>query len=150
MRSTVGNEKALTLTEIMVATVIMLLTIAGILTSFLRCLELQEMARNQSMAVKASKSKLEEMNNTVFNQIKANFNNVTFTANGLNGIGVSYVNDANPNLLLIRISFCWRQANGRVVGEDKNLNGQVNAGEDTNGNGLIDSPTTLVSNIFQR
>jgi hypothetical protein len=47
----------------------------------------------------------------------------------------------------IRIVACWRNQNGRVIGEDKNLNGTLDAGEDLDGNGLIDSPAVIESYV---
>jgi hypothetical protein len=101
-------------------------------------MELSELSKNLSTAVRSSKSKLEDIKNTSFNQISPTFNNVTFATAGLTGMGVSYVNNVNANLLNVTISFSWQQSNGRIVGEDKNLNGVLNAGEDLNGNGVRD------------
>ena len=146
-----GKQKSFTLVELMIATGIFMVTFVGILMTFVKCLELSELSKNSILALYGSKSRLERIKNTqniAFNQIKANYNNVLFTVNGLTGNGVTYVDDTNPNLLKVTVTFCWRQSNQRVIGEDKNLNGQLNAGEDANGNGLLDSPTTLVNYIF--
>jgi len=52
-------------------------------------------------------------------------------------------------LLQATVSVCWRQKN-RVIGEDKNLNGALDAGEDANGNKIIDSPVELTTLIVNR
>ncbi len=143
------NNKSFTLIELMIAATIFLIAFVGILISYFTCLELSEISKNTSIAVHASKARLETIRNTTFNQIKATYNNTAFVIANFNGKGVSYVDDTNPRLLKITVSFCWKQPSGRVVGEDKNLNGQLDAGEDTNGNGTIDSPVQLVSYIFQ-
>jgi hypothetical protein len=37
-----------------------------------------------------------------------------------------------------------------VYGEDKDLDGVLDAGEDLNGNGKLDAPVQIVDRIFQR
>ena len=130
------------------AAVIMILAFSGILVGYMRCLDLSELCKNSSIAVQASKTQLETIKNTAFSQIKPTYNNVTFNAAGINGIGVSYVDDTNPNLLKITVTFCWRQSNRRIIGEDTNLNGAINGAEDKNGNGMLDSIVQLVSYVF--
>ena len=146
----IKDQRGLTLPELMVAGVVMILTMGGILISYIRCLELSEISKNMTFAVEAVKSKMEQIRSTPFNQIKITYDAVSFTALGLNGRGVSYVNDNNPQLLQVTVSFCWKQSNGRVYGEDKNLNGVIDAGEDSNANGTLDSPVQLMSYIYDR
>jgi len=57
-----------------------------------------------------------------------------------------YVTNLDPGttatttcLLKVKAVICWRDKN-RVFGEDQNLNGVLDAGEDINKNGEIDSP----------
>lgn len=146
-----NNNKGFTLAEIIVATAVFVITFVGILLSYLSALELSELSRNSSTAVQAVKSRLEQIKYSPFNQILATYNGVSFTTNGLNGIGVSYVSSPSPNLLLITVSFCWRQKSGRVIGEDTNLNGVLNAGEDKPPtNGMIDSPVQVVNYVYNK
>lgn len=142
------SQSGFTLVELLVASMILIITIVGILISYIRSLELAEMSRNSSVAINASRSQIEQMKNTDFAQIAANFNNVTYTVPGFNGIGVSYVTTVSTNLIQVTATFCWQQRNGRVVGEDKDLDGAVDAGEDANGNGRLDSPTQIISDIY--
>ena len=58
-------------------------------------------------------------------------------------------NPANPMLLDLYISACW-QSRGRRIGEDANCNGTLDAGEDLNGNGLLNSPVMLSTRISTR
>lgn len=144
------SKKGFILVESMVAVSILIFVIVGILFSYVACLSLSEISKNASIAMRAAKTRFEQIKNTPFDDIKSTYNNVTFTTPELHGIGVSYVDDSNANLLRITVVFCWRQPNGLIIGEDTNLNGQLNAGEDKNGNGMIDSPAELVSYIFDR
>ena len=142
------SKKGFTLVEIMVATGVFLVSMSGILFSYLKCMELQDIGRNVSIATQAVQNKMEDVKATTFANIYSTFNNQTFTAANLNGKGVVYVNNSNPSLLLIKIVFCWKQPNGRLFGEDKNLNGVLDAGEDANANGQLDSYVQISSYIY--
>ena len=67
--------------------------------------------------------------------------------NEIIGKGISYVNTVNSKIRQVTVSFCWKQRNGRVIGEDTNLNGQEDTGEG-DGDGLIESPVQIVTNIY--
>lgn len=142
--------QGMTLAELLVAVAILIIAIAGILMSYLRCLELNEVARNFSLSVKAATSRMEAVRSIPFAQIKTTFDKVTFAVPDVEGIGVTYVDDSAPDLLLTTACVSWRQKSGRVYGEDKNLNGQIDAGEDLNGNGILDGPVKLQSRFFTR
>jgi hypothetical protein len=100
------------------------------------------------------------MRNSTFQQIDdtygvnptadADISYSNFVVNAIpSSMGVVYINDTNPELLQATVSVCWRQKN-RVIGEDKNLNGALDAGEDANGNKIIDSPVELTTLIVNR
>lgn len=149
MKKLFENHNGVTLPEIMIATVVFSIAFIGLLTTYLRCAELNDQARNMSMATTAAKSRMEQIKNTAFNQIVANHHNNSWaTTTPANGYGFSYVDDTVSDLLEIRVSICWQNKDGRIIGEDTNLNGVLNAGEDVNGNGMIDSSVQLVSYIF--
>jgi prepilin-type N-terminal cleavage/methylation domain-containing protein len=142
--------KGFTLVELLIATAILVITMTGILMSYLRCLELNEISKNTMMAVQAVNNRMEQIRSTPFTQIKANFNRISFPITGLTGRGVSYVDDTDPQLLQITVSASWRQTNGRIFGEDKNFNGLIEAGEDKNGNNMLDSTVEATAAIFQK
>ena len=142
------NSKATTMIELVVATGVFLIAVTGILYSYLECLQLQDLGRNISITTAAVKNKIEEIKNANFSSIYTTYNNTTFMATGVTGKGVIYVNNSNPDLLVIKVVFCWKQPNGRVIGEDKNLNGILDAGEDANGSGQIDSYVQVSTQIY--
>ena len=142
------KDRSFTLIELIIAAFILVLTLTGVLLSYIRCLELTDLSKNTSLAIWAAKNRMTDINNTAFDQIKGNFNNKGFPAGGLNGKGISYVDDSNPNLLKITISVCWKQRNGLIIGEDRNLDGVINIGEDSNRNGILDSPVQLVTYLY--
>jgi hypothetical protein len=142
------NCKANSLPELMVATTVFLIAVVAILFSYIKCAQLQDMGRNISLTTAAVKNKMEEIKDTSFSTIYATYNQKTFTTTGVKGIGVIYVNNSNPDLLVVKIAFCWKQPTGLVIGEDKNLNGVLDAGEDKDGTGQIDSYVQISTQIY--
>jgi Tfp pilus assembly protein PilV len=144
------KRAGLTLIELLISFAVLVTAVSGILLSYLRCLELNEIARNLTLSTELARARMETVKSTTFDQIKLTYDLTNFPTPGMNGRGAIYVNDANPDLLQIIVSVSWQQKNGRIYGEDKNLNGVLNVGEDTNGNSLLDSPVQLVSSIYRR
>ena len=142
------KERGFTLVELMVATGVFVLAFAGILLTYVKCMELNELSRNSSYAMSAVTSRVEQIVNTTTSSIESTYDDVTFTDSNLNGIGVSTVTNST-DYLTITVTFCWRQKNGKVVGEDANLDGQLSASEDANsdGDGEIDSPVQIVTRV---
>ncbi len=141
---------AFTLVELLFASAIMIITVTGILMSYLRCLELNEMTRNSALALKAATTQMEKVKSTAFDQVMATHHNTSFNITGLNGMGNVYVDNSVADLLQISVSVSWRQRNGRLYGEDADLDGTLDAGEDSNGNGILDAPVQLVSAVFEK
>ncbi|MBM3252424.1 MAG: prepilin-type N-terminal cleavage/methylation domain-containing protein [Candidatus Omnitrophica bacterium] len=141
---------AFTLMELMIAALILALVLVGLLASYVSCVQLAEIARETSIAINGANANAEEITKHDFASIKADYDEKTFTPDYLNGIGISYVDDTNSELLKITVTVCWRQQRGRVVGEDKDLDGQIDAGEDANGNGMLDSIAQIVTYIAKK
>lgn len=53
---------------------------------------------------------------------------------------------AASHLLDLHVAVCW-QSVGRRIGEDRNCNGQLEAPEDTDGDGWIDSPAMVSTRL---
>jgi len=146
----ISNRQGMTLPELMIAVGILALCITGILLSYLRSMELNEISRNMSIAVKAAESRLDLIRSTTFDTIQATHHQVAFDVSGLDGKGVSYVNNSNPDLLKVDVCVAWRTTNGRVFGQDSNLNGQIDGSEDSDGNGILDGPVQLTTYIYEK
>jgi hypothetical protein len=142
------HRRGMTLVEVIVSTCVFLMAVVGILYSFVKCIELNEIGRESTIAVVGVKNKLEEIKSVNIASIFTTYDNTTFTITGLNGKGVIYVDNSNSRLLEVKVVFCWRLMGGRIVGEDTNLNGVLNTGEDKNGNGQIDSNVQIVTRIY--
>ncbi|MCM8796278.1 MAG: type II secretion system GspH family protein [Candidatus Omnitrophica bacterium] len=141
--------RGFTLLEVILTMGILLFAICGILSSYVLCATLVTTSKNVNIATNAALGLAEEIRSSSFTRIIDDYNGLVFTVNDIpQSRGVVYVDDDNPELLKVVISVCWLQGN-RVVGEDLNLNGWLDAGEDSNGNGIIDSTvqlTTLIAN----
>jgi len=146
----VRNKKdGFTLPELLIASVVLVLAFVGIILTYIRCMELSEMSRNSSLAVAAVKTKMAEINNSDFNLLFVNYNNAPFTPATLNNArGVTYIDNTTSDLFIIRVAVCWQQKNGAIVGEDLDLDGVLDAGEDSNGDGFISSPVEIITTRF--
>ncbi len=144
------TNKGFALPEMLLAALITSFAICGILLTYITCADLVKSSRNVSIATSAAQGLIEEIRSTPFPQIIDEYNGLTFTVNGITpSRGIVYVDDTNPEFLLVTVSVCWRQ-NNRVIGEDTNLNGALDAGEDINGNGMINSTVELVTQVANR
>ncbi len=134
------------------ATAILAFTLVGILSTYVTCLVLITTSQNINAATNAAQGIIEEIRSTPFPQLVANYNGMTFIVNDIpSSRGVVYVDDTtNAEFLDVTVSVCWRQGN-RVIGEDTNLNGSLDAGEDTIiTNGIIDSTVQLKTQVANK
>jgi len=70
---------------------------------------------------------------------------------GASGVKNDVWSSAGYNRLLeVLITASWRHHDGRTFGEDRNLNGVLDAGEDVNGDGNLSSPAQLRAFISDR
>ncbi|MBU3912428.1 MAG: prepilin-type N-terminal cleavage/methylation domain-containing protein [Candidatus Omnitrophica bacterium] len=155
LRKKLSKRAGFTLMELVIAIGILALVLVGLLQVFVCCLSLSELAGNSTIAISKAQGKLEEIRNHSFNSIVVDYSqgespgNI-FDLTQLNGKGVIYIDDTNPELLEIEIVVSWQEKGNRIIGEDSNLNGALDTGEDDNGNGKLDSPVSLVSMIAKR
>ena len=144
------SRRSFTLVEVLLAAAILASAISAILMTYYSCFVLISTSKNINITTNAAMGLVEEIRNSAFNRIVDDYDGLNFIVNDIpQSRGVVYVDDSNPELLQVTISVCWRQGN-RVIGEDTNLNGQLDAGEVDNGNHIIDSPVQIVTIIANR
>lgn len=146
-------DRGFTLIEVMIATAILVTVLCGILATYIACFELITTSQNLTLAVNSAQKKIEEIRDYTFSGIFADYNGTTFVVDEIaagNSRGIVYVDNSDSDLLEITISVCWRQRGNRIIGEDLDLDGSLDAGEDSNANGIIDSPAQLITLITQR
>ncbi|PIQ89019.1 MAG: hypothetical protein COV72_05090 [Candidatus Omnitrophica bacterium CG11_big_fil_rev_8_21_14_0_20_42_13] len=131
-----------TLIEIVIAMLIIGIALTGLLATYLTCFELVETARNTTYALNGAQKKLEEIRDHNFSDIYTYYtNNPNFAVDGIaigDSNGLVEVDNTNPDLLLVTVTACWRQKNGRIIGGDSALNP------------LGSSPARLVTYIANR
>lgn len=146
-------DKGFTLPELLLSAAILALVLCGILATYISCFELISTSENLTLAVNAAQRKIEEIRDYSFSQIYADYNNHTFTVDEIapgNSKGIVYIDNSTADLLKVTISVCWRQRGSRIIGEDLDLDGSLDSGEDLNGNNMIDSPAKIVTLITPR
>lgn len=144
------SRKGFTLVEVMMALAILTFCLTGMLLTYIGLLALSETSRNLSLAVNVAQTKLEELRDQPFDSL-VNFNNTTFDVSGFAAGSakgrIEVTNAGYADLNQVRIVVSWRQRGGRIIGEDINLNGVLNGGEDNNNNTILDSPSEVISFI---
>jgi len=145
-----GLKKGFALPEMLLAALIASFALCGILLTYIACMDSIKISKNASIATSAALGLVEEIRSTPFPQIIPNYDQLNFTVNGIaNSMGIVYIDDTNPEFLVVTVSICWQQGN-RLIGEDLNLNGSLDAGEDINANNIIDSTVKLVTQVANR
>lgn len=148
-------KSGFSLIEILMATVILVVAVTGLIQLFIYCSILSEESRNLAQAMTEAQSTFEKISNDNYSAIITDYAaggtpGNKFDLSQGNGKGVIYIDSSNPDLLKIEIVVSWRNQNGRIIGEDTNLNGILDGAEDSNGNGKLDSPGTFISWIAKR
>jgi len=156
MRLTRFNQKAFTLAEILLVVGIMAVVIVGMGQLFIYTALQAELAGNKSIAVTLAQSKIDEIRTHAYSAIPVNFGsggtpgNVFSTPGLNNGVGLVRIDSSDPELLGIEVLVSWQDKYGRIMGEDLDMDGILDSGEDTNGNSKLDSPVTLVTKFTRR
>jgi prepilin-type N-terminal cleavage/methylation domain-containing protein len=161
-------KKGFSLVEIMVTVAVLGVVIIGLLKSFIYFSAHANTAEHLTLAMSKAQTKLEEMRGHNFDNILADYGpsgtpgNVFFLTranDGIDGSGVIYLTSLNSGLLQVEIVVCWRNKDGRFIGEDnggnnpaKALNGILDTaeGEDVDGNVKLSSGATIISMIAKR
>ena len=149
------NCEGFSLAELLVTVGILVTVIVILLQLFIYNSVLAELSGNIGYVLSDAQTKLEEIKNSDYSLITTNYASGGTPGNTFNlsqgqGKGVIYIDSSNASLLQVTVVICWRNKDGRVIGEDTNLNGTLDAGEDLNGNGTIDSKATFILKIAKR
>lgn len=162
------GKRAFSLIEILIAAALLTAAFAGILSFTSYYLRNLESSRNYSIALAAAKEQLERIKSLThptdealkitFANLPAMYNNRAFdvyaensTAPLPNFKGVSYVTTKLTTPLTVytvKVVVCWKETGNVTIGEDKNINGALDSGEDASPeNSELDSPVSLSTDI---
>lgn len=158
------NKSGFTLIELMIGAAVLIIALVGLLATYTGSFNLNETARNLTIAMNVNQEKLEEIRDHDFDSIVTDYSSGgspgdTFSPSLLDGSGIIEIIDdrsdpgelTSPDLIQVTITISWRQKGNRVIGEDANLDGTWDAGsEDANGNGQFDSPAQVITLIARR
>ncbi len=149
------KNSGFTLVELMIVAGILAVVFTGMLNLFIFTSVQAEMAGNKTLAISAAQDKLEEIRDHDYDDIVIDYAGGgtpgnTFNTVGLTGKGAVYVNSSNTELLVIKVVVSWRNKYNRLIGEDADLDGVLDVGEDLDSNGELSSPITLISMITRR
>lgn len=150
------DNRGFTLVEILVALFILVIGIIGTLQLFNYCAYLAEMSGNTNYVIDQAQSKIDEMRSTAFSNIAVNYAaggtpGNTFNVTNPAGKGIIIIDSSTADLLTVEINVSWKnERNDRIIGEDMDLDGVLDAGEDINGNGKLDSTVKLITLIARK
>lgn len=147
--------KGFFLIEIMIVIAVLVIVLVGYLQLSIVCFGLAETTKNITIAISEIQSQLDQIRNYNYSNIVSDYSQGgspgdIFSLSQLDGVGIISLNNSNPELLEVEITACWQEKGRRIIGEDINLNGVLDADEDKNANGKIDSPASLITLIAQR
>jgi len=143
------SNNGLTLVELLLTLTILAFCLTGILLTYVNMFMLSDLARNLTLATNSTQEKMEEIRRTNFDSLLA-LNATTFNLTGFSSFDakglIEVTNTTYADLKRVRITASFK-SRLKIIGEDQNLNGVLNSGEDLNGNGRLDSPLELVTLI---
>jgi hypothetical protein len=134
----------------MIAGGILVSCLCGILFTYMSMFVLSDLARDFTLANNALQAKIEEIKKMSFDSLSVgdepfNLTDYGFPRSESKG-RIEISNTIYSDLKRVRLIGCFKSRQ-RIIGEDKNLNGILDTGEDINGNGRLDSPSELVTLI---
>jgi prepilin-type N-terminal cleavage/methylation domain-containing protein len=147
------NKTGFTLIEVMIAAAISVVVLLGLLGAYIGCFNLNESAKNLTIAINGAQQKMEEIRNHCFDHFDtvvsdyspaglvgntftispgiwlapANQSAVVYILNPQTGVILNTGPAANPGLDLyeVRTVVCWRQRGARTIGEDNGRGGGI-------------------------
>ena len=143
------NRKGFTLLELMIASGVLVIVLTGLLSAYISCLEMNETTKNSNLALGAVQEELENLRKAPFQTLDTTY---TFYATGPFAnlsLGKAVINTTNSSFYRVDAGMCWKQRSSRIIGECIDNNGTL-VFNDTNGNGILDSPVQLTTYMAQR
>jgi len=147
------RRNGFTLLELMITAAILVVSITGLLALFVGLASLNQNSKNTTLAMTACQDKMEEIRDSDFSTLYANYNGTNFNPAGFpvaDAEGAISIDNTDPDLLEVCAAISWRERSNRIIGEDIDLNGALGGGEDLNGDGRLSSPAEIVTLIGER
>lgn len=161
-----NQQSAFTLVEVVMVAGILVFCITAMLQLYVFTSVQAEMAGNKTQALSEAQNIIEDIRNASYAQISTNYGQggtpgnvialappaaqITGSARVYIDSNQTYISGTNTELLGVLVVVSFRNKYGRIVGEDLDLDGVLDNGEDLNNNSRLDSPVTLMSMITRR
>lgn len=156
------NNKGLSLMEVLIAIFILVAALGALATIYPGIFRGVNLDAQSLKAWQIAQEEIETLKNTSFDTLYSVSYNPqdaptvnAFSTGDVSIKGFYYVQqmlDKDNNVLLdlvrLEVVICFRTGNS-VVGEDTNLNGVFDAGEDTDSNGKVSSGVRLTTLVFK-
>lgn len=151
------RRNGFTLVELMLTTAILAIAIIGVFSIYNASIVLSDMAGALTQMANIARYKLESLYTENFDSLD-NHNGETFNLSGFGSDtlavkeakGVYKISSYSPNLKRVTASITYKTKGGRIIGEDSNLNGVLDLGEDINGDSRLSSPVELTTIIARK
>lgn len=167
------KTEGFTYTEVIMTLPVVLLSILAAIGTLLGSMQYNDLAQAKTKAMNLAIYRIEEIKSKAttdtlnFQTVMTAYHNVRYPSapptqeqiNILYGLGItvptdieaiSTVTKIEEDLMDVTVTVFYRSKNGRMVGEDKNLNNVLDAGEDSNNNGALDSPIILKTMVARK
>ncbi|MBN1870751.1 MAG: type II secretion system protein [Candidatus Omnitrophica bacterium] len=154
------NSIGFTLVELLLAVLILGFTLVGLLQVFIRCSVFAEIAQSKSAVMSLLQGRMEDIRQRDYADIVALYDATasgdpaeTFDLDPLTGKAAVYItqfNAGDDNLMQIKIVGSWKAQQDRIMGEDLDLDGVEDTGEDVDGDGDFSSMAMVISCIAAR
>lgn len=149
------GQGGFTLVELAVALAVFGILLTGLFAAMAAASTLSDAATGQAAALAAAVGQLEEIIASPRDRLTTDYapggepGNLFSVPDLPNSQGVVELDTSESGLVTVRCTVCWRGKGGRLYGEDADLDGVLDPGEDANGNGWIDSPVSLVVTLVR-
>lgn len=149
------SRRGFSLVELMFVVAILGAVFSGMIRLFISSSALASISGNKTVAISEAQNKIEEIRNYPFGDIVSDYafggsQGNTFALTSPTGTGVVGIDSTNAELLVIEVGVSWQDRFGRIVGEDLDLDGALDAGEDKNGNGELDHGVKVMTMLTRR
>ncbi|MFA6217361.1 MAG: prepilin-type N-terminal cleavage/methylation domain-containing protein [Candidatus Omnitrophota bacterium] len=143
-------SRGFTLIELLVTVGILAFGLCGLLLTYVNMLILSDLSRDYTMATNALQDKMEDIKKVAFDNLSA-LDATTFDVDGFTAATakgrIEVYDTGYTDLKRVRLVVCFTTRR-RIMGEDRNFNGELDTGEDTMiSNTRLDSPIELVTLI---
>jgi type II secretory pathway pseudopilin PulG len=143
------SKAGFTLVEALLAVTITAVCLSGLLLTYINLLTWTGLWRDFTLATSAMQARMEEIKRADFANLTL-YDNTTFNITGFNSTtamgGTQVMDTGYDDLKEVRLTVSFF-SRGRLIGEDRNLNGTLESSEDLNNNSRMDSPCELVTTI---